>query len=189
MLLHILNVQTNQIIDNLYGENEPLRRILITHSKAVAEKALSLSADCNRDFVETAAMLHDIGIIFCNAPGIECYGTEPYIRHGICGANYLREHAAEWGMTAEEIEPYARVCERHTGSGLTLNDIKEQNLPLPEMDFLPETLEEKLICYADKFFSKTRPEEEKTIDQVLRSMNKFGTDAAARFDELHKLFG
>ena len=50
-------------------------------------------------------------------------------------------------------ESYARVCERHTGAGLTLHDILSQNLPLPHHDLQPETIEEKLICYADKFFS------------------------------------
>ena len=46
-------------------------------------------------------------------------------------------------------------AKRHTGAGLTKKEIIEQELPLPQQDFLPETTEEKLICYADKFFSKT----------------------------------
>ena len=100
----------------------------------------------------------------------------------------LRDNASEWGMTQEEIEPYARVCERHTGAGLTADDIIRQQLPLPHMDLLPETLEEKLICYADKFYSKTRLEKEKSFEQALASMRKFGTDSETRFLNLHELF-
>lgn len=180
-----------KIIDTLYNENAALRRILIQHSTAVAEKAVALASAhpelaLDRQFVYDAAMLHDIGIIKCDAPGIECYGTEPYIRHGLCGAAMLREKAVEWGMTPDEIEPYARVCERHTGAGLTADEIEAQNLPLPHQDMLPETTEEKLICYADKFFSKTRPEEEKTFERVLKSMQKFGPATIDRFMRLHQ---
>jgi len=182
-----MNVE--QIIDEFYMENLPLRKILLTHSKAVAEKAIAIApTGVDKQFVYDAAMLHDIGIVKCDAPGIECFGTEPYIKHGLCGAAMLRENASKWGMSGEEIEPYARVCERHTGAGLTAKEIENQKLPLPKADFLPETIEEKLICYADKFFSKTRPTEEKSIDRVEASMRKFGKDTISRFNELRKLF-
>lgn len=181
------------IIDRYYGENTPLRRILLLHSEKVAEKALRIIEEKNlpldRQFVHDAAMLHDIGIVFCDAKGIECHGDAPYICHGLCGGRLLRGIAAELNMSADEIEPYARVCERHTGAGLTVCDIEKQSLPLPKKNFLPETMEEKLICYADKFFSKTRLTEEKNYVSVLRSMQKFGEESVARFLELHRLFG
>lgn len=183
----------DKIINKYYGENAALRRILLLHSRMVAEKAVSIIDEkrlpLDRQFVYDAAMLHDIGIVMCDAPGIECYGKEPYICHGLCGGRLLRENAAEWGMTAKEIEPYARVCEHHTGAGLTASEILTQGLPLPPDDYLPETDEEKLICYADKFFSKTHPEDEKPFDRVLRSMQKFGDDTVARFNKLHEQFG
>ena len=182
-----------QIIDRFYSENTALRRILLDHSKAVADKAIAIAKArpdlcVDEQFVYEAAMLHDIGIILCDAPGIECYGTEPYIRHGMLGARMLREYAAENGIPANQIEPYARVCERHTGAGLTACEIRKQQLPLPEVDMLPETLEERLICYADKFFSKTRPSAEKPMDRVEVSMRKFGEDTLRRFNELKTLF-
>ena len=55
-------------------------------------------------------------------------------------------------------------------------------------DFLPETLEEKLICYADKFYSKTHPEREKSYDKALKSVAKFGEAGAKRFKEWTALF-
>ena len=138
-----------KIIDKYYSGDGDLRTILIIHSQSVARKALqivSLHPELNldREFIEEAAMLHDIGIIKTDAPGIKCFGTEPYICHGILGAEMLRQ---------EGLPRHARVCERHTGAGLSLNEIVSQNLPLPHQDFLPETLEEQVICYADKFFS------------------------------------
>ena len=173
-----------RIIDKYYPENNGLRRILLIHSQSVAQKALQIvvshpELNIDHDFILSAAMLHDIGIIRTNAPGIECYGTEPYIRHGVIGAAMMRE---------EGYEALARICERHTGAGLSLDDIISQNLPLPHHSFLPETIEEQLICYADKFFSKSHLEREKTIEQAERSLAKFGTAGVERFRQWVKIF-
>ena len=127
-----------------------------------------------------AAMLHDVGIIRVDAPSIECHGTEPYIRHGVCGAELLRSEGID--------ERYARICERHTGAGLTLDDIVSQNLPLPHHDLQPETIEEKLICYADKFYSKSHLSREKTIEQAEKSLAKFGGETLARFRAMKDIF-
>ena len=91
-------------------------------------------------------------------------------------------------LRGEGLPRHARVCERHTGAGLTRDDIVSQQLPLPQQDFLPETMEEKLVCYADKFFSKTRPDEEKTLEQAVRSLSKFGNEGVSRFMEWHEMF-
>lgn len=190
-------IDYKKIIDKYYPEGSRLRDILMVHSRGVADKALSIYDSLpnkmraempQREVVEAAAMLHDIGICKCDAAGIDCFGTEPYICHGTIGAKLLRADAVEWGISADEIEPYARVCERHTGAGLTADDIRRQNLPLPERDLMPETTMEKLVCYADKFFSKTHPEQEKALEKVRRSMQKFGEASLMRFEELHTLF-
>ncbi len=124
-------------------------------------------------------MLHDIGICRCNAPGIKCYGTEPYICHGFIGGQMMR---------AEGFPRHARVCERHTGAGLTKDEIIKQQLPLPHQDFLPETLEEQVICYADKFYSKTHPEREKSYEKACNSLAKFGEEGLQRFKAWHDRF-
>ena len=173
-----------KIIDKYYSGDGDLRTILIIHSQSVAHKALqivSLHPELNldREFIEEAAMLHDIGIIKTDAPGIKCFGTEPYICHGIHGAEMLRQ---------EGLPRHARVCERHTGVGLSLNEIVSQNLPLPHQDFLPETLEEQVICYADKFFSKTHLDREKSVEKAEKSIAKFGEEGLARFKQWEKMF-
>ncbi len=181
------------IINRYYKENGQLRSILLNHSKRVAEKALSVldnhpSIAADRDFVYTAAMLHDIGIVRCNAPGICCYGAEPYIRHGICGAKMLLEDGWDKLFPSGLLVKWARVCERHTGAGLTAEEIRAQKMPLPERDFLPETIEEKLICYADKFYSKSHIDEEKPIERVFQTMRKYSEGSLHRFTALHELF-
>ena len=135
--------------------------------------------DIDREFLYEAAMLHYVGVLYCHAPDIYCMGTEPYIRHGILGAELLRK---------EGFERHALVCERHTGSGLTKDQIILNNLPLPHRDMLPVSIEEKLICYADKFYSKSNPGKEKTIEKIRKSMARHGNDSLDRFDQLNSLF-
>ena len=166
-----------QIIDKYYPEANRLRDILITHSTLVMKRAVLVcerhpELQLNRPFLIEAAMLHDIGIFRCDAPGIACFGTEPYICHGRIGAEILR---------SEGYPQHARVCERHTGTGLTKQEIIAQHLPLPHEDFLPETLEEQVICYADKFYSKSHPTDEKPLAVVEATMARFGADSLQRF--------
>ena len=172
------------LIDKYYPEDNELRHILINHSQSVARKALQIVSShpelhLDAQFVEEAAMLHDLGIFRTDAPGIQCFGSEPYICHGRLGAEILRK---------EGYERHARVCERHTGAGITCKEIIAQGLPLPHQDFLPESLEEKVICYADKFFSKTHLDQEKSIEKAEKSLAKFGEDGVMRFREWERMF-
>jgi uncharacterized protein len=167
------------IIQRYYTPGNDDYRVLVIHSRQVAELAATIAqrlidshVPVDIEFIEEAALLHDIGMCRTNAPGIHCHGTEPYIRHGILGAEMLHR---------EGLERHARVCERHTGTGLTIHDITTQNLPLPHIDLVPETIEEQIICYADKFYSKSHPEREKTIEQAARSLEKFGAEGVERF--------
>lgn len=178
-------IDYRDIILKYYDPDSDLFRTLWIHSECVARKALEcldrhrIAAD--RDFVREAAMLHDIGIVRCDAPGIYCTGAEPYIRHGVIGAEMLR---------AEGLPVHALVCERHTGSGLSRQDVIDENLPLPLRDMLPLSVEERVICYADKFFSKSRClDDEKTVEKIMTQMEAHGADVAARFASLHAEFG
>ena len=173
------------VINKYYGTESRLRTILTVHSRLVADKALKCARDRGIDadlrFVEEAALLHDIGIFRCDAPDICCTGELPYICHGVEGRKILE---------AEGLPRHALVCERHTGAGLTVEDIISQRLPLPHRDMTPQSIEEKLICYADKFYSKSGDiTREKSLDRVLRSMERHGPDTLARFLALHSMFG
>ena len=177
------------IIRAFYPGDTQLRRLLLKHSEQVREKALAIAAasgaTVDPDVVSAGAMLHDIGIGACYAPSILCTGSEPYIAHGFLGGAMLRCYGACRGL---DLEPFARICERHTGSGLTPEDIRTQNLPIPSGDYTPRTPEEKLICLADKFFSKSGSMREKPLADIRRSTLRFGAEALARFDALCRDF-
>ncbi len=175
-----------KIIDKYYVRNSPAWAILVEHSKMVSGKSLEIAArvkHMNPDtaFIEEAAMIHDIGIFMTNEPGIGCYGDKEYICHGYLGRELLEQ---------DGLPRHALVCERHVGVGLSLDDIERQNLRVPKRDMLPLSLEEKIICYADKFFSKRSDQlhSERSLEEVRKRILKFGQDKLDRFDGMSFLF-
>jgi uncharacterized protein len=84
------------------------------------------------DFVRTAALLHDIG-----------RSKTHDIKHGIEGAKILKDYPE-----------YARVCECHIGAGILKDEAAM--LGLPPKDYIPLTLEEKVVCFADKLIEGNR---------------------------------
>ncbi len=172
------------IIDKYYPENNELKHILLVHSRSVADKALliaerhpELNLDCT--FLEEASLLHDIGIFLTDAPGIFCFGDKPYICHGSLGAELLRK---------EGYPRHALVCERHTGAGISLKQILKEELPIPHRDLIPVSMEEQVVCFADKFFSKTHLDQEKSMEKALRSLAPYGKKGVERFETWCKLF-
>ena len=173
------------IIDKYYPAETPLRDIYIHHCRSVADKALGIAArrqlPVDPAEVEAAAMLHDIGIFLTDAAGIHCHGTHPYLGHGYLGADLLRAEGAP--------EILARVAERHTGTGLTDADLQRLGGILPaDRSYMPQTLLERLVCYADKFFSKNGDMKEKPMERVLASLAKFGPQAVERFNDMRAEF-
>jgi len=172
--------------DKYYTEDSAARPILLKHSGQVARLALGINEamGCPLDpaEVEYAAALHDIGICLTDASGIGCFGSEPYLRHGILGADLLRAGGApEWA---------ARVAERHTGAGITPADIAAMNLPLPTDRVLyPQTDLERLVCYADKFYSKSGDMTRKSLERVRASMARHSAQTLERFEALHAVYG
>ena len=53
---------------------------------------------------------------------------------------------------------------------------------------VPVSLEEQLICFADKFYSKTKLDKEKPVEKVKQSLSKYGEETVIRFDNWCKLF-
>lgn len=172
------------ILAKYYDTSSRLYAILLKHSLDVTKKAVEISLrhpelNADTEFISEAAMLHDIGIFLTDAPLIECHGTHRYIEHGYLGADILR---------AEGLSRHALVCERHTGTGLSKKHIVAQNLPLPHRDMIPESIEEQIICYADKFFSKSKLDIELPVEKIRKSLAKFGPQVLARFDHWNSLY-
>jgi uncharacterized protein len=176
-----------RIIETLYRKHTRAYRILVRHGQQVAAKALSVAgrmAHLGPDtrFIQQAAMLHDIGMIFTRAADLGCRGRYAYVCHGHLGHQFLVRHG---------LRGHALVCERHVGVGLSAAEIRRRRLPMPVRDMLPVSLEEQIICYADKFYSKNAAGDgkPKSIEQIMTELNRFGREKAARFETWAKQFG
>lgn len=180
------DIKSVDILSRYYEPGSELFRILVEHGRQVAEKARKAAEHVphlNPDlgFIHEAAMLHDIGIYLTHAPEIGCMGEAPYVCHGYLGRALLEQRG---------LHAHALACERHVGIGITAREIKKRNLPLPVRDMVPVSIEEKIVCYADKFFSKNgnRTAGEKTVDEILRGLEAHGQNHN-RFLEWVELFG
>ena len=183
-----------EIIGKYYPSDDNLRRLLLHHSRQVAERVEKIVRrhpewEVDSSFLEDAAMLHDVGIFRCDAPGIHCHGNAPYLHHGILGAEILRHEAVNAAAALRpRYEQLARIGERHTGTGLTAEQLEILNIHVASPDLMPETLEDQIVCYADKFYSKSHPERERTIEQTIESLRKFGEDGVPKFCEWARRF-
>lgn len=174
-----------QLLQKYYDPRSALYHLLITHSEQVRDKALDIAEkhpelQACKSFISEAAMLHDIGVFLCNAPEIFCHGNHEYIEHGYLGSELL---------VSEGYFRHALVCERHTGTGFSLEKIADNSLPLPHRDMRPVSIEEQIICYADKFYSKTNLGHEHDLQTIRQELALFGADNIIAFDRWHQLFG
>jgi uncharacterized protein len=176
-----------KIIQKHYRTDPKTYRFLVTHSESVAKKALEtarkvpeLSPDLK--FIEEASMLHDIGIFLTKDAELECFGGKPYVCHGYLGREILEK---------EGLPKHALVCERHVGVGITAEEIERRKLPLPARDMLPVSIEEEIVCFADKFFSKNDEflTKEKPPEKIRASLSKFGDENVVKFDRWLEKFG
>jgi uncharacterized protein len=170
-----------KIIQKYYQVDSKSYKILVKHSQAVTKKALEIAkkVSCLKPdlkFIEESTMLHDIGIFLTYAPKIGCFGKNPYVCHGYLGRELLEK---------EGFPKHALICERHVGVGYSIEDIEEQNLPIPKRDTNPILIEEKIVCFADKFFSKKTKFlfKEKSVDDIRVDLLEFGNGKVEIFDE------
>jgi uncharacterized protein len=178
-----------ELINKYYRPDSIAFSLLLQHSRLVAEKALQVALRVSGSstygpdlrFIEEASMLHDIGIFMTEAPLIGCSGNYPYIAHGYLGREILEN---------EGLPEHALVCERHVGTGLTVADIEAGRLPIPRRPMTPVTLEEKIICFADKFYSKRKNNLhiEKPVPDIRKELFRYGESKLLQFDEWLLLF-
>ena len=80
------------------------------------------------------------------------------------------------------------VCERHIGAGIPIADIQRQKRPLPLREMVPTSLEEIIVCYADKFFSKGNGGHERRPEEVVAELARYGPEKVAIFNRWHHRF-
>ncbi len=123
---------------------------VIDHCVAVAEFAGELARrhDADYDLVTTAALLHDIG-------RAKTHGID----HAVVGAEIARNFGLD--------EKIAKIIERHVGAGIPADEARK--LGLPKKDYVPKTLEEKIVAHADNLVMGTK---KASIDGVIKNMQK-----------------
>lgn len=175
-----------EIITEFYEPGSESFQILVKHGQQVVNKAINVAKSVphlkpDLNFIREAAMLHDIGIFETNTPGLGCSGKHPYVCHGYLGRKILEKKG---------LSQHALVCERHVGIGITAEEIKFNNLPLPQRDMVPISIEEQIICFADKFFSKNGNMDinENSVEDILNTLRRYGPEKVIRFQKWMRLF-
>jgi uncharacterized protein len=168
------------LLKKYFDGNEKGFTMVYEHSRLVAGKALTVALARGFDgnalkFIEEAALLHDIGVVGTGSLRLGCQGAAPYLCHGILGREILER---------EGYPEHALVCERHIGVGLTTEDIILQGLPLPQRDMTPVTISERIICFADLFYTKkpAHIDRELTVEEVRMGLSRFGEGKIRIFD-------
>ncbi|MFX0114860.1 MAG: HD domain-containing protein [Candidatus Hodarchaeota archaeon] len=100
-------------------------------AKELAEKLKQMNHKIDVELCTIGGLLHDMGRTVTHS-----------LRHAIEGAELIRRQG--WP------EVLALTVERHIGGGIPREEAI--GLGLPPKDYLPTTLEEKIVCYADKLF-------------------------------------
>lgn len=172
-----------KLINKIYKNNPKAKKILLIHSNQVKKKALKIaikyqnkiSKKINMKLIENGALLHDIGIIKINNKRMNCHGKVPFIKHNYEGFKILLKH----------LHPkLALITLRHTGVGLTREEIIKEKLPLPKINMVPKTIEEEIVCLADKFYSKSKLNLEYSIEDIKKEIKQYGQSQEKRLNYL-----
>lgn len=158
-----------EIIDILIEKKCP--EYVIKHSELVCERAIEISEQLGDEhsidlnLIKTAALLHDIG-----------RSKTQGINHAIVGGEIVKNLGFE--------EKIVNAVERHIGAGITKEEAEKLGL-IPK-DYLPETLEEKIVAHADNLTNGDRAVSlEFTIEKWERKMGK-DHPSIKRIKKLHK---
>jgi uncharacterized protein len=165
----VKGLPTKEQAIQLLRENGCSERV-IRHCKAVADLAVEIAEACKErgldvdlELVEIGALLHDIGRAKTHT-----------VHHSVIGA----EIAKSLGMPENVIS----IIRRHVGGGITAQEAKR--LGWPEDVYVPESIEEKIVSYADKLIEGSH---RVPIEKTIRKFSKeLPPSAIARIRRLHR---
>jgi uncharacterized protein len=181
-----MKIPTLEEADNLHKKYAPSKDALESvwkHCQIVRRIALQVADNwhpTNTELVSIGALLHDIGVYRLYHSGV--IDEKNYITHGLLGYELLKEEGYD--------EVICRFALLHTGVGVTKEDIENNKLPLPPRDYVPETDEEKIVAFADKFHSKSEPPTFNSVAWYTEHLSKkFGQHKVELFNEMLDEFG
>lgn len=165
-----------------YAPDEKAAKAVWSHTTLVLKIAEQLvkknNLEVNWEIAKPGILLHDIATFECE----ERYNpvvVKPYIQHALLGSLITRAEGFD--------ETVSLMVERHIGLGISKDEIIANNYPLPKRDFLPETLEEKLLSYADKFHSKGRGF--RSFEERVEQYKQYGDGPVKRLQIFRDQFG
>ena len=142
---------------------------VIGHCEAVAEVALDIASQLqekgikiNLQLVEAGALLHDIG-----------RSKSHKVDHGLVGAQIAEQEGLP--------EPIVNIIKCHVGGGITSQEA--ESFGWPKDVYMPQTLEEKIVSYADKLIDNQK---RVPIDLEIARLQVEHKDAAERVRKLHE---
>ena len=142
---------------------------VIAHCKAVSKIAVETARVCRKkglnvdvDLVEIGGLLHDIGRSKTHS-----------VNHVIEGAHLAKKQGLP--------DPVIAIIERHMGGGIT--KIEAEELGWPEGSYMPKSIEQKIVSYADKLVVTSKREHIESTINKLRQEKLF--EAANRVRKIH----
>jgi uncharacterized protein len=134
-----------------YAPNQQVYDLVYGHCQIVAEMALWCAenvtdTDIDKQLLETAALLHDVGSYAFFDDNGKGLNSRLYPQHAILGAKILTDEGIDERITS--------IIATHVLLGLTKKEIIDKPWPLPEHNYEPQNIEGELLCYADRFHSK-----------------------------------
>jgi tRNA (cytidine56-2'-O)-methyltransferase len=163
----------NQLIETLPTREECIEFLkksnceknVITHCLAVEQMAVKIAilAMADKELVSRGALLHDIG-----------RGKIHGISHAALGADIARE----LGLSVE----ISNIIERHIGAGITKSEAEKLGLPI--RNYIPKTLEEKIVAHADNLISHDK---KRKVAEIIQYIEELGyKEQAQKIRKLHE---
>jgi uncharacterized protein len=150
---------------------------VVNHCEAVAELAVEMGRSCRKKglnvdlkLIEVGALLHDVGRSRTHS-----------VHHAVVGARI----ASTYGLPDRVLS----IIKRHVGGGITAAEARR--LGWPGDVYVPETLEEKIVSYADKLIEGSRRVPiEKTMGNLAKELPPPAVERVRRLhDEMMALIG
>lgn len=144
------DVERIQALHQKYANDNQSFELVFTHCKIVAEIAIDTvrrnNLKVDERILTEACLLHDIGAYTLWMPKLQTFKDDGYQQHALIGASILQDEGYSSAVVS--------AVRTHVLMGLSAKEIAQQNWRLPYIDVEPQTIEGRLLCFADRFHSK-----------------------------------
>lgn len=167
-----------------YAPNDEYYELVKIHGEIVYEIAEEIASridtEVNMPILQASCLLHDIGsYVFLGARNFSKDFARCYPGHAIFGAKILQDEGLD--------DRIWQAIETHVLQGIAARKVQNTSFALPEKDYIPRTIEAKLLCYADRFHSKHPVFND--FDDFIKRLEKRLPNQAQKLKEWSEDFG